>query len=343
MPLNTVDRMLRIVAHALDGADDAQGSLSPVIRKCIRIARARNDFDNLWWLEQEMTSPENVDDRRRVMWEIMSHYTTADVQLLHTQLSKAYNDERKQPGAPGPNPAAVPVCTFSVHELETRAVDANAGQPAAAAPAPAVARATESFFLDRALPNAQVAAAAVVHDAQGVLDRVRCRVLTFLERTEIELLFGQLHSGRFEQNRRFVDDRMSSQAPEAVERLGAVHRRPGDTDPAGRTQALGACRALLLALAHTVLPADGEQHAARLARYVTQRTAGAPSVALLLERIADLGRRVDSARAGGEGASVPDVSGFEASDCVTQTYLVIGDVLRLHEGTSALLPAAAAA
>jgi hypothetical protein len=342
MPLNTVDHMLRIVAHALDGADDTQGSLSPVIRKCIRIARVRNDFDNLWWLEQEMTAPESVDDRRRVMWEIMSHYTTVDVQLLHTQLSKAYTDERKQPGAPGASPTAVPVCTFSVHELETRAVDASAGQPAAAAPAPAVARATESFFLDRALPNAQIAAAAVVHDAQGVLDRIRCRVLAFLERTQRELLFGQLHSGRFEQNRRFVDDRLRPQAPEAIERLSAVHERPGDTDPAQRAQALGACRALLLTIAHVVHPADSEQHAARLASYVTQRTGGAPSAALLLERIADLGVRVDSVQAGGEGASAPDVSGFEASDCVTQTYLVVGDILRLHEATSALLPAATA-
>jgi hypothetical protein len=52
--------ILNLVNEALNNIDDQNIPLSTIIRKSIHIARLRNDFINLWWLEWEMIS---IDDK----------------------------------------------------------------------------------------------------------------------------------------------------------------------------------------------------------------------------------------------------------------------------------------
>src|SRR5207248_11322913 len=47
--------ILKLVREALDELDAAR-PLSAVIRKAIRIARLRNDYEALWWLQLELVS-----------------------------------------------------------------------------------------------------------------------------------------------------------------------------------------------------------------------------------------------------------------------------------------------
>jgi ABC-type transport system involved in cytochrome c biogenesis ATPase subunit len=49
--------------------------LSSVRRKAIRIARLRNDYENLWWLQAEMLADSDKEARNRIKKELLPHYS----------------------------------------------------------------------------------------------------------------------------------------------------------------------------------------------------------------------------------------------------------------------------
>ena len=75
--MDELTKIANLVRDALDSLDDPNTKLSASIRKAIRIARLRNDYDNLWWLESEMLSWGNDEAKWRIAEEIAPHYTNA--------------------------------------------------------------------------------------------------------------------------------------------------------------------------------------------------------------------------------------------------------------------------
>src|SRR5659263_123901 len=52
--MNEPDKMLALVSEAINYFDDTNFQLSKIMRKAIHIARLRNDYENLFWLNAEM-------------------------------------------------------------------------------------------------------------------------------------------------------------------------------------------------------------------------------------------------------------------------------------------------
>lgn len=155
----------------------------------------------------------------------------------------------------------------------------------------------------------------------------------------------------FDKNRQFVDLRLTQICPEAVEMFASVYKRLGEGDKEARSQALGSCRRILKEIADTLYPAsptpvvgkDGKQrilnedkYIARLWQFAADRLKGSASGKVFLTTLDDIGGRIDSLYSLSCKGVHAEISELELNQCVIQIYLLIGDLLRLHDGDSAM-------
>jgi hypothetical protein len=190
-------------------------------------------------------------------------------------------------------------------------------------------------------------------EAKSVLARQRGEIADYLAETERQILFGQVNSDVFERNRAYVDERLAALAPQALEQFEAAYRRHSEGDAEARSHALTSCRRVLKTLADVLYPPTDEtvtgidgverkmtddKFIMRLCQFAAEKTEGSASRELLVSQIGALGERLDAlTRLTSKGVHA-DVSAAEVDQCLIQTYLAAGDLLRLADGRSAVLP-----
>jgi hypothetical protein len=184
-----------------------------------------------------------------------------------------------------------------------------------------------------------------------VLNRIEQRVRAFLSETEKQVVFGQINADIFERNRQFVDEQLAMTAPKALEQMTSAYRRAEEGDAEGRSQALLSCRRALKSVADLLYPAtdkptidrDGVEHPLtddkwmnRLIEFVKGKLPASTSGQVLETQIDDLARRFRGLGEASNRGVHADVSEFELNQAVIQTYLTIGDLLRLRADDSGL-------
>jgi hypothetical protein len=349
--INSGDKILELVHQALSEIDDSNRSLSSVIRKCIRIARLRNDFDNLFWLEYEMSAVDDEDTKREILLEIAHHYTKDELLVLKVRVVNAYLKERhclSYDERSGEFVDKDQIAKGTVSELEDAVRRLNAEAESSSAPNGLTP--IDLYFVDKQCSANRTVLRRMVGECSSVLGRIENRVHEFLSITEKQLLYSQINADIFERNRQYVDERLKTISPEALDQLIAAYRRIGESTAESRSQALLSCRRILKTLADRFYPArsspvigaDGKKriltdkkYIARLWQFVYERTKSSKSRDLLNAQVQDLGNRIDRLYDLSSKGVHDMVGEFEVNQCVIQTYLMVGDILRLAEDTSA--------
>jgi hypothetical protein len=345
------DTIRQLTLETLSALDSGEVKLSTVIRKCIRIARLRSDFYNLLWLEREIIDTTNKYERARVLGEISPHFTKEQFSELNKIFVEMWIKER--PVLQLDNDLR-PIKTDliigkGVGEIE---IDLegwintyqNAVTPQGMHPFDTAYFDNQNFYLRM---NAQ----HQISHHKSILERIRNRVYDFLSQTEKQIIYGQIHSDIFEQNRQHVELRLGQICPEALSKFVAAYRRSKENDPESWAQALTSCRRLLKDLADKLYPpteepvigADGkpriltdDQFKNRLWQYVFEQTGRSTSSGLLLASVQDLGNRIDRLYELTNKGIHADVSNFEVNQCLIQTYILVGDILRIADKQSAI-------
>jgi hypothetical protein len=162
------------------------------------------------------------------------------------------------------------------------------------------------------------------------------------------LYFDERVSDIFEAHRAYVDARLQVVAPTAFEQLSSAYARRATDDTEARAQALMSCRRALKSVADALYPATGEtvtgadgkkremkddRFVSRLLQFVGDRASalGTAQRSVLSAQIGLLGKKLDGLKdltSKGVHASATDA---EVDHCIIQTYLTIGDILRLSE------------
>lgn len=348
--MDTLTTILNLVCDALDSLDDPNAKLSASIRKAIRIARLRNDYDNLWWLEWEMLSWENEEAKRRIAEEIAPHYTKDKYEYTTNMLVKAYMDERSCMSVSNNGKLITKgkICGMGVEEIEARIE--NLDMVAKKAVPPEGLHPTDLYFVEREKSKLRANSITLAQDTRAILSRIRQRLHHFLSSTEKQLVYGQLNADFFEQNRRYVDSQLCEIAPKAFDKFVTIYKRVGEGDLEARSHALTSCRRLLKSLADVIYPAvdapvkgpDGktrklteDRYVSRLWQFVAESIHGKKAGNLVLAEIEDIGHRIDKIYELSCKGVHGDVPLFELNQCVIQTYLVVGDILRLYDQKSA--------
>ena len=80
-----------------------------------------------------------------------------------------------------------------------------------------------------------------------------------------------------------------------------------------------------------------DKYISRLLQFVSEKISGKTSNELVLSQITDLGKKIDSLNSLASKGVHSNVYDFEVNQCIIQTYLTIGDILRISDDTSAVL------
>jgi hypothetical protein len=186
-------------------------------------------------------------------------------------------------------------------------------------------------------------------EQRKVLARITQRVHSYLSQVERQLVLGQLQSDVFEDNRRYVDDRLQKFAPEILEQIHIAYRRTREGTTEARSHALTSCRRALKTLADRLYPprnepvkgVDGKErvlndsmYVARLWQFISESKAGSTAKKILADDIESLGKQIDRLNdLAGKGVH-SEVTEFEVNMCVLSIYNVTGAMLRLLDETS---------
>ena len=200
--------LLQLVQSTISSLDSGTVKLGAIIRSCIRIARLRNDFVSLLWLQREIIDNQNEYERRRVFSEIMPHFTKDLFDRYNNFFLEMWIQER---------PAIIVedgriektdmVIGKSVSELENELagmIDTynKAQTPTGMHPLDTYKIEEQNFYL-------RVQAQAHINHYQKILENIKNRVFDFLSQTEKQILYGQFHAEIFEQNRQYVELRLA--------------------------------------------------------------------------------------------------------------------------------------
>lgn len=343
------DYVTDLVRRALDDAANPSVPTSALAQKALRVARLRNDWNAILWLQLELRQAGDEEAKRATVRELAPHYTREEFDRAWKETTERYLVER------GLGDDAEKIVGLSLGELEATA--SGLRQQVEHMQPPAGLHTLDLYHESRRLEGQRTELLMAAGQREQVLARVRARVVDFLSTAERQLAFGQINADVFERNRVYVDQRLARVAPQALEQFAAAYRRQAEGDAEARSHALTSCRRVLKTLADALYPASGEKvvgvdgrerkmtddkFIARLCQYASESGVGSAARQVLAAQIAALGERLDALNDLASKGVHANVSPAEVDQCLIQTYLTVGDLLRLSDDDSGLLSAEAA-
>ena len=329
----------RALLDAAYAAHNAGAPTSEVLDRCIRLARARGDWMNVWILTNEAI---DHNARRTVEYlklEIIGAIGQETYDKFRSTVGEDWIERRSWDDGSG---AEAKVHPSSVAQIEEHIAYLERVQDRLSPPA---APGFEEEL--RAHQEMVVNAERQILASREILRRVRQHCHTFLVRTEAALGVSDTASDTFSRVRQHVDARLAEVAPAALQEFGAAYERAGTDDTATLSQALLSCRRVIKALADALYPATGatitgadgrdremtdDKFINRLVQFAVERIPSATSRRLALSSLEELGRRLDATQDLASRGVHDEVTQVEADQCIVQTYLLAADFLSLPPG-----------
>lgn len=328
------EKLLHLVDSAQEDLHRADIPLAGVIAKAMRIARLRGDIQNLLWLEMEMRPIGDTSSSREIEAQLERNLNPEEFKSLRTSILAEYFKRREIKSTGNDDEDEERICALSVGQIE---VQISMLENLRHGYTPNGGRHPSDLYLENQI---------TARNFGWVLDQIRAHTATFLSKTESQLLVGRAASDIFEETREYVDSQLQVISDKALAQLAAAYSRQEATDPEAGSHALTSCRRVLKSLADALYPptdevvrgGDGrerkmsdDKYISRLMQLASEAMTGSGSRSLLQAQLSDLAARLDALHAACSKGVHDDVSDFEVNQCVIQTYLLCGDMLRLQD------------
>lgn len=340
------DYLLKLLNKALDDSE----KVSVLVQRAARIARLRHDYVNLWWLEWELVNVTREEERKFVVGEIISHLTKAQLTHFWKKYYELWADERRVVHLDSKLNVSSKemILAKSISEIENEV--GYYSKMGAEAISPQGLHSLDLYYQEQSNIKLKAFARVGENNCKNIMSRVTYRVNSYLSNVETQIAFGQIYSDIFEENQLYVNEKLAEICPDALAKFVSAYKRGRENETESWAQALTSCRRLLKSLADVLYPSTGEhiedskgkrrkmteeQYISRLWQYVYEHTSSS-SGKLLQVQIQDYGNRIDSLYSLTNKGVHAEVSKFEVNQCLIQTYLIVGDLLRLKENVSAI-------
>ena len=215
--------ILNLVKDALGDIETSRLPISSIIKKCIRIARLRNDNRNLIWLELEMF---NLSDSKLILEAIKGPISCLSKEQCDSFLKlfqELWTEERRYISLSEDNEITEKGSMLhnSVAEIERMQIKRR------------------QFLAKDDITDYKLTIIfeRCAENYEEILEKIAHRVHNFLGETEKQLLLYQLNMGIFERNNQFVDLKLGVICPEALSQFSSVYRRLQEKDPESYAQA----------------------------------------------------------------------------------------------------------
>lgn len=342
----------RLLSTAFDEFDTPGSTLAAHVRRATRIAALRKDYVHQLWLQFEVMDL-SADQRvnradptitriRAELDSLLGAETGAQESLRGYEIYER-NRSTDMNGRGGIDPKPIAKLENQLKTV-TSAYDGYA--------VPAGLSGGDLYRAQREADSNQAKMLPLIDHLQSVLDRVRTALHEFLVTTEMELENGQERAGVFVRAQDYVNSSLAQYAPSALAQFLASQDRLYDGSSEDLAHALTSCRRMIKSLADHLYPATDEmvdgvdgvprrmsddQYRSRLVQYVRE-TMGKHGQGDVMQKTLDsLGGRLRSLDALASKGVHDSVTTAEAETCVVWTYLLAADLLRLADGSSALL------
>ena len=356
--MTSSSRLQVLLTQALDQFDAAGTTVAANVRRASRIASLRKDYVNQLWLQWEMTDLSAGKSQRwqdpaiaRIKAELD---TLLGAEAGTNESFRAFLQFERNRTMDVDGQAMVNGNSIGQLEDQLRAAQ-NAYDEFAI---PAGLSSGDAYYAQRNVDAGKAVLIPTINTMQTMVDRVRSSVYSFLVATEAELEQGQPQAGVFVRAQEYVNGALAQYAPKALEQFVAAQDRLYGGAREDLAHALTSCRRMLKSLADHLYPAtnkavsgiDGiqrtmsdDQYRNRLLEYVRQVLGKHGQSAVIQKTLDSLGARLKSLDSLASKGVHDDVTAAEAETCVVWTYLLAADLIRLADGTSALLVSDAAA
>lgn len=340
-------RVQHLVDQALDDFDSPEVSVSALVRKAQRIAGLRRDYAAQIRFIYETTDVSGNKGRD------IPHLTTARAHLaILLGMEEAKAEEERQfeeymHGRRGPDDMILPL---SIGQIETNLAELE--RVYAESVVPGNLTQIDTYFVARQVESSKAKLLPDLQRYKHILEKIRQSVHDYLVRVEMELAAGKASSDIFTRAQNYINSALAQYAPAALKSFIASQERIAAGTPEDFVHALTSCRRMIKALADAVYPAvegeiegiDGvsremsdDRYKNRLTEYVRTKVEPKRQKAVVVKTIADLAGRLTSLDGLASKGVHDNVSAAEAETCVVWTYLLAGDIVRIADGTSALL------
>ncbi|HEX4669706.1 MAG TPA: hypothetical protein VH275_07015 [Solirubrobacterales bacterium] len=191
-PESISDRVIALLDHTFESLAREDVPLSEVVFQAARVARLRNDFDNLFWLELEQRAIGSREDFEALEREFAGHYSSAELETLNKQVGLIWLKDRTTdlPGGLDVNEDKEQAIASSLKEIEAQMATVEELTGGGDIPDGMHTLDVHAAFKEK--QRLAVFAARSRQAYQRVLDRVERRVRVFLSNTEKQVAFGQI-------------------------------------------------------------------------------------------------------------------------------------------------------
>ncbi len=180
---------------------------------------------------------------------------------------------------------------------------------------------------------------------ETIIERIRQAAYDYLVHVESEILRGKAVPDTIAEGRAFVDAALALRAPDALSALSSAQDRLAQGDNESLSHAATSCRRVIKALADTLFPPtspvlgddgvsrvmDDEHYRNRLIEYVRSSRGKSTHADLLASSIDGLNTRLKSLDDLASKGVHAGIHLSEAQSCVTWTYMLAADLLRVEE------------
>lgn len=319
VPVSRRAEALELSSHLLEDIEFARLAGVDVARRALRLARLLDDEAATAWLTYEVAGyPKQLDDA-----------AVGAAQLSGRQADPADDGSPRW-------------WTDSLTEMETLADSAMAEIEGLSSSG--TSSAEVALLVERDKLKAIGALRTTAVTKRGTRDRVVGAIHMYVSRRHDELRFGASVERAFEVVRAEVDSRIAALVPNALGMLAAAFENAASANPEHWANAAGTCRRLLKEAADALRPpgepvtlpsgsvvkAGPDNYVNRLALWIDEQETADTFAGMVKADLEYLGRRLDAVDQAGHKGAHATVERRDASRFIVGTYLVLGDVLRLH-------------
>lgn len=319
---------LALAEETLQELELGRGSLTPIVLKCLRLARLLDIAEAQDWLRLELRGYRegvgvDYNWETYAIWsgrqasktaEGQQSYWVAPIEEIESELEMARNELQTLQLIP-------------TSLTETGSDRTNIFLPS-----------TAEKILNSILHQRAKKASAVTGWSH-VLACLRGAIQDWLSRVVVQLRYGALVETAFQRTKQRFDAFLSMHAPDVGRRLAAAYQRAYSDDPEEWSQALTSCRRALKALADAVYPPTDaqpgghpltdENYKNRLIQFASERLDSERQGALITADIESVARRIDALNDLASKGVHSDVAERDLELTVVHTYLLAGELLQL--------------
>lgn len=331
--------LLEIVRNTLD---NSKLPVSSIILNCKRVATMRADIENLWWIEYEM---HDCGELKGIANGFIWRFDKQKIDEIGPKYSKLWLEERQI------NKYDVNTCNiissdnvipFSVGGIEAnRKSDVN---QFSALPQTDHMHAFDVYYTEQANSKARIFLFKVIEDLDRVLDRIHTRAFSYLVQVESELMRGNSLSRYFDSNKNFVKTSLGDFNAQISEELEKIDIHLEDASSTDYSECLLDVRRILCQIADIVCPpteepkigSDGKSHNLKSDNYLNrlefaiyEKAGKHTSTTFIASSLSELCRKLENLNNLSCKGVHANVKPEEAFMCVTQMYLLLGELIRI--------------